>query len=153
MLGDQIMTKTSKNTGLLNNLEYEKMLDRALNMLPAEIKMEESFEIPKLEIIIEGQRTTIINWKDIIKKLDRDEKIVLRYLEHRLGTVGWISAGRAVFQGRYKKARLNKLIDLFIREYVICDVCGRPHTRLVKEKGRWIKICDACGAWRVVEKI
>ncbi len=153
MLGDQIMTKTSKNTGLLNNLEYEKMLDRALNMLPTEIKMEESFEIPKLEIIIEGQRTTIINWKDIIKKLDRDEKIVLRYLEHRLGTVGWISAGRAVFQGRYKKARLNKLIDLFIREYVICDVCGRPHTRLVKEKGRWIKICDACGAWRVVEKI
>ncbi|MCD6491664.1 MAG: translation initiation factor IF-2 subunit beta [Candidatus Njordarchaeia archaeon] len=147
------MTKTSKNTGLLNNLEYEKMLDRALNMLPTEIKMEESFEIPKLEIIIEGQRTTIINWKDIIKKLDRDEKIVLRYLEHRLGTVGWISAGRAVFQGRYKKARLNKLIDLFIREYVICDVCGRPHTRLVKEKGRWIKICDACGAWRVVEKI
>jgi len=153
MLGDQIMTKTSKNTGLFNDLEYEKMLDRALNMLPAEIKMEESFEIPKLEIIIEGQRTTIINWKDIIKKLDRDEKIVLRYLEHRLGTVGWTSAGRAVFQGRYKKVRLNKLMDLFIREYVICDVCGRPHTRLVKEKGRWIKICDACGAWRVVEKI
>jgi len=134
-------------------LNYDAMLERAINSLPEELKKSEEWALPPIEIVHEGGRTTITNWKNIINVLNRDEKIVLRFLEHRLGTVGWIQKGRVIIQGIYKKSRINKLMDFFVKEYVICDVCGRPHTKLVKEKGQWIKKCEACGAWRVVERI
>lgn len=144
------MTKSSADVA---GLSYDDMLERAINSLPDELRRSEEWSLPSVEIFHEGGRTTITNWKNIVSVLNRDEKIVLRFLEHRLGTVGWIQKGRAVLQGIYKKSRINKLMEFFVREYVICDVCGRPHTKLVKEKGQWIKKCEACGAWRVVERI
>lgn len=134
-------------------VSYEQLLERALSKLPEKIKVTEEWTLPTPEIFMEGGRTTITNWKEIVTKLNRDEKIVLRFLEHRLGTVGWLQKGRVVLQGIYKRSRIHKLLDFFVKEYVICDVCGRPHTTLTKEKGQWIKKCEACGAWRVVERI
>mgnify|MGYP000026365458 CR=1 FL=1 len=132
---------------------YEEMLERGLKFVPSEIKVKGSWSVPEPEIIVEGNRTTILNWKQIITVLNRDEKFLLKYLEHRLGTVGWVLKDRAIFQGNYRRYRISKLINLFAKEYVICDVCGSPHTVLIKEKGAWIKKCQACGAWRVVERI
>ncbi|MHA1615899.1 MAG: translation initiation factor IF-2 subunit beta [Candidatus Njordarchaeales archaeon] len=142
-----------KDSPKVLGMSYEEMLDRALKSLPNEIKTPSGVEIPKAEIFHEAGRTIITNWREILTKLNREERIVLRYLEHRLGTVGWVIKGRAVLQGLYKRSRINKLLELFAKEYVICDVCGRPHTVLYKEKGQLIKKCEACGAWRVVERI
>lgn len=142
-----------EDKGGVMGLSYEDMLNRAIENLPDELKKAEEWSLPPIELMHEGGRTTILNWKNIIAVLNRDERIVLRFLEHRLGTVGWVQKGRAVLQGIYKRSRINKLMEFFVREYVICDVCGRPHTRLVREKGQWIKKCEACGAWRVVERI
>lgn len=133
--------------------KYEEMLNRAIERLPEKIKVAAEWALPPLEVMNEGGRTIILNWKEIVTALNRDEKIVLRFLEHRLGTVGWIQKGRAILQGIIKRSRIHKLMDFFVKEYVICDVCGRPHTVLTKEKGQWIKKCEACGAWRVVERI
>ncbi len=134
-------------------LSYEELLDRGIEKLPPKIKTKTRFEIPKVETEIEAGRTIITNWKDIISAMNRDQKLLLRFLEHRLGTVGWVSGGKAYFQGKFQKVRLNRLLEFFVNEYIICDVCKRPDTKLVKEKGQLIKKCDACGAWRVVEKI
>ena len=134
-------------------LSYEDLLERGIQKLPPKIKAKSRFEVPKVETEIEAGRTIILNWKDIINVLNRDQKLLLRFLEHRLGTVGWVSGNKAYFQGKFQKTRLNRLIEFFVNEYIICDVCKRPDTKLVKEKGQLIKKCDACGAWRVVEKI
>jgi len=146
------MKDETKSNAVLN-FTYEEMLERALKQIPAEIKTELDWTPPTAEIMIEGGRTIIVNWKDIIQRFNRDDKIVMRFLEHRLGTIGWVLKGKGILQGIYKRSRINKFLDFFAREYVICDVCGRPHTVLTKEKGRWIKKCNACGAWRVVERI
>jgi len=134
-------------------ISYQDLLERAISKLPSKIKTQIRFEIPKFESIVEAGRTIIVNWKDVMGPIHLDQKLLLRFLEHRLGTVGWITGNKAFFQGKFPKSRLNRLLDFFINEYIICDVCKRPDTRLVKEKGKLIKKCDACGAWRVVEKI
>ena len=134
-------------------ISYESLLERAVEKLPPKIKEKSKFEIPKVEITQEAGRTIVINWRDIINNLNRDSKLLLKFLEHRLGTVGWTSGGKAFFQGKFPRTRLNRLIEFFVNEYIICDVCKRPDTKLVKEKGQLIKKCDACGAWRVVERI
>ena len=141
-----------KNKELIG-LSYTELIERGLSQLPPEIKTQKKFEVPKFETSVEAGRTIIVNWKDIVSKITLDQKLLLRFLEHRLGTVGWITGNKAYFQGKFQRIRLNKHLDFFIREYIICDVCNRPDTELKKEKGQLIKKCNACGAWRVVEKI
>lgn len=137
----------------LIGISYSELLERGLTQLPPQIKTQKKFEVPKFETIVEAGRTIITNWKDITGKIPLDQKLLLRFLEHRLGTVGWITGNKAYFQGKFQRTRLNKHLDFFVKEYIICDVCNRPDTELKKEKGQLIKKCNACGAWRVVEKI
>lgn len=137
----------------LIGLSYFELLERGVSQLPPQIKTQKRFEVPKVEISVEAGRTIINNWKDIVGPMPLDQKLLLRFLEHRLGTVGWITGNKAYFQGKFQRTRLNKHLEFFVKEYIVCDVCGRPDTELKKERGQTIKKCNACGAWRVVEKI
>jgi translation initiation factor 2 subunit 2 len=38
------------------------------------------------------------------------------------------------------------LIDRYIKDYVICPVCGSPDTRTEKNKKLGFLLCEACGA-------
>ncbi|MGN6709039.1 MAG: hypothetical protein ACTHKF_06800 [Candidatus Nitrosocosmicus sp.] len=38
------------------------------------------------------------------------------------------------------------MIDRYIKDYVICPVCGSPDTRTEKIKKLGFMICEACGA-------
>jgi len=109
-------------------------------------------EMPGFEVIKESDRTIITNWSAIISKFGIDSKLLLRFLQRRLGTIGMPQHGRLYLQGVYTRVRLNRLLEAFMKEYVICDVCGRPHCIIVRERGSLIKKCQACGAWRAVEK-
>ncbi|MCR8432829.1 MAG: hypothetical protein NDP24_01075 [Crenarchaeota archaeon] len=133
-------------------LSYSQMLERALEAIPKATKVSESSEMPQFEIERETHRTIVLNWGEIIDKYKIDEKLLLRFLQKRLGTIGMPQHGRLYLQGSFTKARLNKLLETFIKEYVVCDVCGRPHGIIIKEGGRLIKKCTACGAWRAIEK-
>ena len=35
---------------------------------------------------------------------------------------------------------------MYVREFVICPVCGKPDTEMLSEKGIKLKNCLACGA-------
>jgi len=131
---------------------YMDMLEMALSQIPENVKTPVIVEIPEFEVIKESDRTIIVNWNTIINRFNIDEKLLLRFLQRRLGTIGMIQRSRLYLQGVYTRVRLNRLLEAFIREYVICDVCGRPHCIVTKERGSLIKKCQACGAWRAVEK-
>lgn len=131
---------------------YMDMLEIALKLVPEDVKKPFEVERPRFEAIKERSRTIITNWNIIINKFNIDAKLLLKFLQRRLGTIGMPSSGKLYLQGAFTKVRLNKLLDAFMREYVICDVCGRPHCIVTKEKGSLIKKCQACGAWRAVER-
>ena len=131
---------------------YSEMLKIALSRIPENIKKPPVIEMPEFSVLKESDRTIITNWNSVIGKYNIDEKLLLKFLQRRLGTIGMIQHGKLYLQGVYTKVRLNRLLKAFMREYVICDVCGRPHCVIVKEKGSLIKRCQACGAWRAVER-
>ena len=133
-------------------LSYPEMLSRALEEVPKDIQTPISVEIPQFEVQKETVRTIITNWNDVVGKYKIYEKLLLRFLQKRLGTIGMVQHGKLYLQGSFTRVRLNKLLEAFMKEYVICDVCGRPHCTIIREKGKLIKKCLACGAWRAVEK-
>ena len=131
---------------------YEEMLEMALSRIPENVKKPVVVEMVEFNVIKESDRTIITNWNTVINRFNIDEKLLLKFLQRRLGTIGMIQKGKLYLQGVYTKVRLNRLLDAFIREYIICDVCGRPHCIVTKERGSLIKKCQACGAWRAVER-
>lgn len=125
---------------------YREMLERARSQLPHEVFQQKRFEIPKVRSGTVGMRTYIVNYKEIADALDRDPLQILRFLSHEMATAGAIDGARAIFQGKFKNETLNRLIQRYAEEFVICPVCKRPDTKIVKEKRFAFLSCEACGA-------
>jgi len=127
--------------------EYVRLLDRAYSQLPRGVSTRSGrFEVPRPIVTIAGARTVVQNFKAICDAMNRNPELVLKFLSKELGTAALFDGRRAVFQGKFFEDTIENLIKTFIKEYVICPVCKRPDTHLVKEKRFLFLDCDACGA-------
>ncbi|MBS7607460.1 translation initiation factor IF-2 subunit beta [Candidatus Bathyarchaeota archaeon] len=135
------------------DLKYEEMLEEAYKQLPSEVFRRERLEVPKASSVTFGSRTFLNNFKDICEVLNRDPEHVLRYLSKEMATSGSIEGSRAVFQGRFEDEEINRLIRRYMEEFVICPICKRPDTKIIKEKRFNFLVCEACGAKSPVRRI
>lgn len=126
--------------------EYEEMLDEALEEIPETSAGRSRFEIPKTDIDVSGNQTTLKNLKSIADDLDRGPDHLMKYLLNELGTAGNREESRGVFQGKFDKGEIQDRVDRYTKEYVLCKECGRPDTKMVKEGGVTMLRCEACGA-------
>ena len=126
--------------------DYQKMLERAYGDLPEQIDTSERFQIPRPNVIQQGRRTFIMNFKEIADELRRDPDHLIKFLLGETATRGNYDGTRAIFQGRFTFDSIRNLIEIYTNKYVICPVCSRPDTHLVKERRLTFLQCDACGA-------
>ena len=120
--------------------DYEVLLKRLQDKVGNTAKKARSrLEIPTPEIILVGKNTFFRNFMDFPKALRRDPEKFLFYLNKELASAGYISGERVIFLGRKTLSSFQALIDRYIKEYVLCPVCGS------KPKVAFL-ICEACGA-------
>ncbi|WFO75861.1 translation initiation factor IF-2 subunit beta [Desulfurococcaceae archaeon MEX13E-LK6-19] len=131
----------------IKEYSYEELLDRALSRLPKKEVKPGHFEVPKAEVINVGNKTIIRNFKYITEYLNREPKLLTKYFVKELAVPGTIDeAGALVLQGKFSAMIINKLIERFVKLYVICPTCGSHYTELIRE-GKVFKLkCLACGA-------
>jgi len=127
-------------------IDYEKMLEEAYSQLPADAFEHKRFEIPKPNCTTYGSRTVLHNFKDLCDGLNRDQTHLLRYLSKEMATATAVDGSRAIFQGRFDSQTCQRLIEHYVREFVMCPVCKRPDTKILKERRLYFLICEACGA-------
>ncbi len=127
-------------------LDYQTLLKRLREGLPQEILESSRFKIPKVESFIEGNRTFIKNFHEICDTLSRSDALVLKYIARELATSGNIEGSTAVFQGKFTRDVLDNLIERYTQLYVICPICKRPDSEIVKEDRYQFLVCKACGA-------
>ena len=127
--------------------DYEKLLKRLQGQLKNTSRKEASrLELPSPQIIWVGQRTIFRNFIEFPKALRRDPEKLLLYLNKELASAGYIAGERVIFLGRKEPSSFGTLIDRYVKEYVICPVCGSPDTRTEKNKKLGFLLCEACGA-------
>lgn len=126
--------------------DYEKLLDRARSELPPEVLKRKRFELPRPTSFVSGNRTVLHNFKEVCDRLRRDQGHLLKFLSKELATAGTINGTRAVFQGKFDVRSMERLVDRYAREFVLCPVCHQPDTRIVREDRFYFLVCDACGA-------
>lgn len=132
---------------------YEQMLERAWKLLPSEVKEHKRFVIPKAICVSVGNRTYIQNFQSICETINREPRHVLRYMLKELATAGNLEDGRAMLQRRLSPQIIDETIRKYVKNYVICGECGKPDTRLVRERRFTFLVCEACGARFSVKKV
>ena len=125
---------------------YDGLLDRAISKITGTSGSGERFEMPIAQVQVIGARTIILNFSEIVDRLNRDPHHVLKYLAKEMATAGSYEGGRGYFQGKFSRETINRLIGVYSNRFVICPVCHRPDTRVVRQERLSFLVCEACGA-------
>ena len=128
-------------------MEYEKMLDRLYASLPESTKKHERFEMPIVESFIQGHKTIVRNFASILKVINRDKRHLFKYLAKETASAAAIDENsRLVLNGKFNREQVNKIIDSYILQFILCPECKRPDTKVVEKQGIRMLKCEACGA-------
>ena len=131
---------------------YDKLLERAYEKIPDNVKQSSRFEIPKVQIRIESKNTFITNFNKIINTLNRDARHFLGIFLKTAGTMGEIRGQQLFMKGIFKEQVLNRLIESYTKTYVLCEICNKPDTEIQREAKKLYLKCGACGARRVIRE-
>ncbi len=133
---------------------YQDLLSRARTDLEKESKksIANRLELPDPAVLWVGNKTIFRNYAEFPKLLRRDSNRLLMYLAKELATAASLDGERAIFIGRKDRESFAQLIQRYMKDGVICPVCGSPDTHLEKVKRLQFMVCEACGA-RSVAKV
>jgi len=131
---------------------YEELLEKAYNKVKVVESRGERFEIPKVKGQVSGKKTIITNIKEIADHIRRPLDHLAKFLQKELAVSGRIESNRLILNTKLNSAKVNEKIELYVKDFVLCQVCGKPDTEVISEKGIKQKHCLACGAKSPIKK-
>jgi len=132
-------------------MDYEELLKRAKKNLPSSVEVSR-FELPRAIVRIAGRMTYVKNFNDIAKVLRRDPNHMAKFMFKELAVPGNLGS-ELVLQGKISSAMVNRRIDDYAKEFVLCQECKKPDTILQKVDRALFLKCEACGARRSVKHV
>jgi translation initiation factor 2 subunit 2 len=134
-------------------VEYEELLDRALESIPKVVSEESRFQIPQAEVTIAGSRTVVKNLRAMASALNREAGHLAKFLLRELAAAGALRESQLVLQGRFPRDTIQERVKRYADEFVICRECKKPDTRLERVERIPVIRCEACGARNPVRSV
>ena len=133
---------------------YLEILDEILSALPRSATgAGDRAIILNPEILHESRRTVVLNFKNMAERLNRSPQHLAKFIAKESGKPSSIEGERLIVQGRLTNEELRRLLELYVREFVKCPICGGLDTRIVAERRLRFLVCEICGAKSPVRKI
>jgi len=126
--------------------DYEQLLENAYKKIKVVDVSKERFEIPKVKGQVQGKNTVITNIADIANRIRRPVEHLAKFLQKELAVAGFVKNDRLILRTRLNSSRVNDKIELYVKEFVLCNECKKPDTEIISGKGIKFKHCLACGA-------
>jgi len=134
-------------------MDYDAALNRAYAELPDRTSDETArLSIPDPAGETDGDFTRLTNVGAIADAVGREPDHLHSAIQRALGTSGQFDGDRARYNGSFDAADFEGAIDDYVAEFVTCSECGLPDTVLAQEDGIEMLRCQACGAFRPVQK-
>lgn len=134
-------------------MKYENALDAAFEDLPEhDADAGTRLSIPDPEGETDGSFTRLTNVGAMADALGRKPAHLHRFLQRTFGTSGQFDGNQARYNGSFSVAEFDDAVEEYAAEYVLCSECGLPDTVLASEDGIDMLRCEACGAFRPVQK-
>ncbi len=130
--------------------KYEEMLEKAYATIPKEALEHSRFEIPRVDSNIQGKKTFVKGITGILKEMRRDKKHFLKYITKETATSVTESGQNIIINGKFGAIQLNKIVENYFKQFVICPECGKPDTKIISQHGTKLMKCEACGAMNPV---
>ena len=134
-------------------MNYEEMLSKAEKELPEKASSYDRFKLEKIKGHLEGNKTVLVNLRQIAKQLGRNLDHLLKYLLKELATPGKVVGSRVILGAKFSASLINKKIKKYLSEFVVCAECGKPDTELQEMEGVTYLKCLACGAKKPVKSL
>ena len=132
--------------------DYENLLKRIEKNLNKDSKTADNrFELPPVDVMWEGQRTILRNFSDYPKIMRRDPSKVLQYLSKEFAVPAEKIGDTAMFIGKREPDDFTRLFKIYVTDYIECQTCKSPDTKIMKEKRISFLLCEACGAKSTVK--
>jgi len=111
------------------------------------------YKMPKLVAKVEGKgngiKTVIVNMSDVAKALDCPPTYPCKFFGCELGaqTQFNFKDDRYIVNGSHEAGKLQQLLDVFIKKFILCTECENPETTLLPNEKKQIirQTCKACG--------
>lgn len=130
--------------------EYAELLKKAKEKLPSLSESSERFEIPKVRGHLQGNRTVVTNFNQIVSDFHRKPEHFLKFLLKELATPGELKTNQLILGTKVHSSKINEKIVKYAEEFVLCRTCKKPDTQFVKEGDFLFLRCQACGAKRPI---
>jgi translation initiation factor 2 subunit 2 len=126
--------------------DYQKLLKKAMEAVPNAGKGIKRFEIPTVVSEIQGNKTLIKNFGELLTVFRRDVKHLSKFLFKQLATPGNVQSGILILQRKVPQRMIQEKLEVYAKEYIYCKECGKPDTKILKEDRITSMKCEACGA-------
>lgn len=133
--------------------DYNALLDRAYSQLPERTDTADRFEMPQVDVLMEGNKTILKNFSQVAKLFRREEPQLQKYLTKELGSYSVLSGERLIFNKKLFGKKIGDAVKRYATDYVLCPQCGKPDTHLTNMEGVRILKCEACGGWKPVKPV
>ncbi len=125
---------------------YEQLLNQAYEKVKQVKDSGERFEVPKIEGHIEGKKTILTNFMQIVSHLRRSPEHFQKFLLKELATPGQLEGERLILNNKIPSVKINQKIEEYANEFVLCRECKKPDTKIIREDRLSFIHCLACGA-------
>tara|TARA_Y100000310_G_C20646160_1_gene796708 strand:+ start:874 stop:1293 length:420 start_codon:yes stop_codon:yes gene_type:complete len=132
---------------------YKEMLDVAYKEIPKILSVASRYHIPEIESLVQGNKTIVKKFSQLAKALRRDSEHVLKFFNRELASKAEMKGNDAIFTGKFRNEFLNQKLQAYVKEFLLCERCGKPDTKLKKKEGITYKTCEACGSKNVVRTL
>jgi translation initiation factor 2 subunit 2 len=133
--------------------DYNALLDRAYAQLPERTSTADRFEMPQVDVLMEGNKTILKNFSQVAKLFRREEPQLQKFLTKELGSYSVLDGERLIFNKKLFGKKIGEAVKRYAADYVLCPQCGKPDTNLTNMEGVRILKCEACGGWKPVKSI
>lgn len=136
----------------MTRVEYEKLLKRISDkIIDSRKDSGRRFEIPKPDVMWQGNRTFLRNFAEFPKAFRRDAGKLLQYLSKEFATPAEIAGDKAVFVGKRVPQDFELLLQRYVKDYLECPTCKIPDTKIEKTNRLTFLVCEACGAKSIIK--
>src|SRR3989344_4232501 len=101
-------------------MEYEQLLNKLYKEVKPIEKATERFESPKVTGHIEGTKTIITNFSQIVGIIRRPTEHFLKFLLKELATPGKVENERLILGRKLSSKFINEKIEKYVNEFVLC---------------------------------
>lgn len=109
------------------------------------------YKMPSIMAKVEGKgngvKTVIVNMSDIGRAVGRPASYACKFFGCELGaqTQFDVKNDRYIVNGSHEGSRLQDMLDVFIKKFVLCHECANPETSMVVRRDTIGLVCKACG--------